>query len=241
MAFSHGSVAKFFLNALNSSMYLSEVSMAGDVDTAEVTTLGNIAKQYVAGMEDATFKIKGFLDHNTVDTLSLDYQLHALGQVKNVPFTFIPQSDAVGSTVYAGTCVVTSHTIDTPVDDAASADFELQCNTGINGGKSLMPVTDATVDGNGGVLNNGASSANGAEFYLVVSSAAGTTPTVDVTIQGSADNITYAQIAAFSQVTTSRSAQVVKVTGTVPRYLKAVYDLGGTTPAYTIHVTVVRK
>lgn len=67
---------------------------------------------------------------------------------------------------------------------------------------------------------------------------AGTTPTLDVKIQDSDDNTTFADVTgkAFTQVTTVASRQQLVIdTNSVRRYIRSVVTIGGTaTPAYPV-------
>ena len=74
----------------------------------------------------------------------------------------------------------------------------------------------------------------------------GTTPTLDVKLQDSADGSTgWADItgAAFAQVTNvAASAQVLKFNASaVRRYIRAVATVGGTTPSFMCAVSFVGK
>lgn len=93
---------------------------------------------------------------------------------------------------------------------------------------------------NGTGYDGGASSSNGAQFYLQCNSVAGTSVTVK--IQDSADNSSWADLsgAAFTAVLAGAvSAQRIAVTGTVRRYLRAVSS--GTFSSATFAVLAVRN
>ena len=73
---------------------------------------------------------------------------------------------------------------------------------------------------------------------MIVSSASGTSPTLDAKITHSADNVTYADLVTFTQATgvTSEVKTVAKGT-TVNRYLKVQYTVGGSnTPTISVIV-----
>lgn len=74
---------------------------------------------------------------------------------------------------------------------------------------------------------------------LNVGTTSGTTPTLDVKIQESADNSTYTDVVggAFTQVTAAAAPQLLSFTRT-KRYLRAVYTIAGTTPSFVASVTV---
>jgi hypothetical protein len=71
---------------------------------------------------------------------------------------------------------------------------------------------------------------------------AGTSPTLDVKIQDSADNSSFADVSGltFTQVTTTASVQLVRVPKSVRRYIRAIGTIGGTSsPAFTYGLELV--
>ena len=103
----------------------------------------------------------------------------------------------------------------------------------------LLPMQSVTATGNGTGVD--VQQFVGEISVLLASKAtAGTTPTLDVTLEDSADNSTFAAIsgAAFTQVTDAGTSAAVlhKITlkvGGVKRYIRAVKTLGGTSsPAF---------
>ena len=79
-------------------------------------------------------------------------------------------------------------------------------------------------------------------FLLDSAAGTGTSPTLDVTIEDSADDSSFAAItdAAFTQVTGTASAQKLVVNkDSARRYVRVKYTLGGTTPSFTFSVNAV--
>lgn len=80
---------------------------------------------------------------------------------------------------------------------------------------------------------------NSAAFILEVGAVTGTSPTLDVKIQESADGSTgWADVsgATLTQVTASNNSQILRVEGlgtNRKRYLRGVATIGGTTPSFT--------
>lgn len=82
------------------------------------------------------------------------------------------------------------------------------------------------------------------DVAVVLDSAAGTgtSPTLDVKLQDSADNSTFADItgATFTQVINAASQQKIVVNkDAARRYVRAVATIGGTTPSFTFSVNAV--
>lgn len=79
---------------------------------------------------------------------------------------------------------------------------------------------------------------------VILDSAAGTgtTPTLDVKLQDSADNSSFADItgATFTQVTNAASLQSIAVNlDGARRYVRAVSTIAGTTPSFTYSLNMV--
>lgn len=83
------------------------------------------------------------------------------------------------------------------------------------------------------------------DVAVLLDSAAGTgtSPTLDVKLQDSADNSTFADIsgATFTQVTSAAAAQekIVINKDAARRYVRAVATIGGTSPSFTFSVNAV--
>jgi len=79
-------------------------------------------------------------------------------------------------------------------------------------------------------------------FLLDSAAGTGTSPTLDVTIEDSADDSSFAAItdAAFTQVTGTASAQKLVVNkDSARRYVRVKYTIGGTTPSFTFSVNAI--
>ena len=77
---------------------------------------------------------------------------------------------------------------------------------------------------------------------LLVGTVSGTTPTLDVKLQASADNSSWSDItgATFTQVTASDSYTKIGIDVTQGlKYLRAVSTIAGTTPSFTMGITVL--
>jgi hypothetical protein len=76
-----------------------------------------------------------------------------------------------------------------------------------------------------------------ARLDLVITAVSGTTPTLDVAIQTSADGSTgWTTIASFAQQTATTTG-VHKIFGPCDRYIRYSSTIGGTTPSFTYSIT----
>ncbi|MFA6131386.1 MAG: hypothetical protein WC730_03960 [Patescibacteria group bacterium] len=107
---------------------------------------------------------------------------------------------------------------------------------------TIRPVTATATATGTGVDTMGY---NDAMVALEVGVVSGTSPTLDVKIQDSADNSTFADVSGltFTQVTASNNSQVLRVSGlntsTRRRYLRAVGTIAGTTPSFAFGVEIL--
>lgn len=75
---------------------------------------------------------------------------------------------------------------------------------------------------------------------LNVSAASGTTPTLDVVIEDSADGATWTTLATFAQKT-GTGAETVRITNPCHPNIRARWTIGGTTPSFTFDVKVTAR
>ena len=97
----------------------------------------------------------------------------------------------------------------------------------------MFTAAAVTADGNSSVLDIGATPANGVVIEVAVTAVSGSSPTMDIVVQESADNSTYKALATFDQITaTGRQTRRVQSS---KRYLRLNYDIGGSSsPSFTM-------
>lgn len=127
MAFVHGKNTVFKVDNSSGSLtdissYVSDVSLARSVDTAETTTFGASDKTYIVGLRDANFSVSGKWD------ATLDALLNGiLGQSATVSFEYGPEGSSNGNTKLTGEAILTGFDRSSTVSDAAtfSANFQV--------------------------------------------------------------------------------------------------------------------
>lgn len=242
MSFKHGSKARVYANGYNLSAYLKNFSSAGEVETHDVTTFTATAKKYIAGLTDSTLNAEGIYDG---EPGAVDEVLQAaLGQQTSI-WTYFPQGEnAVGDAGYGFDAIETSYEVETPIDNVAVISAEAQSKIGRERILSFHPLGEETASGNSISIDNGASTTNGGVAYLQAIELAGTNPTLDVAIQHSNDdgvNDAWAAVITLTQVTKTHMVQRSIATGTVKRYVRVAWTLGGTGSSATFSVAFGRK
>jgi len=106
----------------------------------------------------------------------------------------------------------------------------------------LIPMADITASGNGTGVDISSFVGEG-KFLLAAKNVAGTTPTLDVKLQDSPDNVTFTDVSggAFTQVTDAGTKAAVSLTLNVQldalaKYVRAVKTIGGTnSPEFLVY------
>lgn len=233
MAFTHGSKAKVLLNGYDISGYVKSVGVSGSLDTASVDVLGSTAKQSVTGLLDGQFTMDGYYDgaSGAID----EVMTSAMGVTLDNVF-YCPQGYAtIGLPVYGFEAHNASYEVNTDIGDAASWSSTFASNVGTERGVLQHPFQAEVAGGNTTGIDYGSTSTtNGGVIYLQATAAA----TLAVKLQDSADNTAWADVsgAAFTTVSSGRSAQRVAFTGTVRRYTRILWTGTG-----TFAVSFVRK
>ena len=137
MAFVHGKSSYFEIDNVGGtptdiSAFCEEVSMSRDIETAEVTTFGDDAKEYITGLTDATISLSGKFDAGNAS--AIDPILSGiLGSASTVSWAYRISDAAVGTTnpEYQGEGIVTSYEVSGTVGDAVTFSAEIQCTGAI--------------------------------------------------------------------------------------------------------------
>ena len=98
---------------------------------------------------------------------------------------------------------------------------------------SLVPSAARAASGNGSPVVMG--DRDVLRLTLSVTAASGTTPSLTVTIQHSADGVTWTNHSSFAAATAVTSER--KVFGGIDRFARASWTVTGTTPSFTFSVS----
>ena len=235
MAFSSGHRARCFFDGLSLAAYVRSLDSQTAVAMHDVTVLTSAGKEFVPGVESGTFNAAG-----PFDTVGGSAKANSGAKTVNTALStpsivsYFPHGTAVDSGVLFSSNLtqfdVTTGT-DAPVDWSLAAQLTGQID--VNG--QFLETATVTTDTDGSDVDDGASSANGAVFHLHVTAFSGFSANA-ITIEGSATGAFAGEestIATFTTITTALVALGAgfsrqEVTGTIPRYLRAVDNVTGT-------------
>tara|TARA_R100001460_G_scaffold25771_2_gene51987 strand:+ start:4958 stop:5674 length:717 start_codon:yes stop_codon:yes gene_type:complete len=222
MGFKHGKDTKVFVNSSNFSTYFNSADANRTADIAESTTFGNSNKTYIAGEKDGTISLAGFFDATADATLQpllggadLDLVVGIDGLDTGDSATFMKGN-------------INNYAVSSPVGDIVATSVDVQSDEGMWNGKVLVASAFTTTGAQGSADDNSASTSNGFGAFVIVTSVSGTSPTGDIKIQHSADNVTYADLITFTQVTAATSEVKFVAEGTtINRYIRVHNTIGG--------------
>ena len=222
MAFVHGKDVVIFVNENNYSTYFNNADSSQTADVAETTTFGNSAKTYIPGDKDGTISLGGLFD------ATADAVLQPL--LGGADFNLVLGLDGVatGDRNTFGKGNITNYAVSSPVGDVVATSIDVQPDNGLFSGVVVTNSAFTTTGAQGSAVDNTSSTTSGAGAFLIVTSVSGTSPTGDVKIQHSADNVTYVDLITFTQATgaTSEIKYVDKGT-TINRYVRVHNTIGG--------------
>ena len=238
--FRHGKNVRVFVNEFDFSSYFNDVSASTTVETAETSTFGSSAKEYISGLKDGTVSLSGLFE-GTADTGTDSFFASVLGGATKEKVIVATEGHANGYRAVMLESDATSYEVSGAIADVVQASAEFQSSDGIDHGVILSSGSAVSASGNGTSVDNAASSANGGVGFLSVP-ANTRNGNVTVKIQASADNSTFTDLVTFAVVTsTSKTSERVEVAGTVARYLRVSYTVAGSTGTATPTVAFSRR
>lgn len=250
MAFVFGTNTRVWMDGRQAACIINEITQEAELDEAEVTTLCSTLKDYIPGLAEVTIELEGYFDTNTASpTSTMEALFHSKISNQDVfPVTFAPDGGGdIGDGVYMMNGFLQEYSIENTVDEAAAVEATMRCSSSLARGLVLhTDGTARTATGDHGnspsatTIDNGASTAFGGVGVLQVSAASGTTPTLVVKVQHSANGTTWADLITFSSQN-SVNGEYATVSGTVNRHLRAQWTIGGTTPSFNFNLAFKRN
>jgi len=237
--FRHGKKTAVLLNGTDMSPFLNEATTTTEIETAETTTFSDDDKTYIVGLADGTVSTSGMFDSSAGAS---DAVLRGLiGQEDNT-FTVYPEGNTAGRRAVLANGQLTSYEVSSPVADVVAISAEVQADGGLLHGVDLTGgVSTGSASATTTEVDNSAATSNGGLFNLHV-----TANTHDgaatLKVQHSSDNVTYADLVTFTNVSASTTGgESITSTGTVNQYLRTLSTLAGASGSITYHVSAARR
>lgn len=233
MAFVHGKKGIVLLSGTDVSVYSNSMELSRTLETANVSTFGDCANEYIPGIQDGGVSLGGFWDGAAAANDELYTTI--LGDNNRVLMVF-PGGAALGSAGYGADLLPNENVISSNIGDAVAQNLNAQSNQ-IDRLLALHDNVSETGPANGASIDNGAATSNGAVIYLSVSTFTGTN--IDVTVEDSPDDAIWSTLGAFTSVGAAHAAERIEISGTVDRYVRVIW--AGTFSEATFVAGISRK
>lgn len=232
MSYVNAQQTRVLLGDFSLSPKLARATAPWNGEMLNTTTLVDASKQFIAGLDTSTVALNGFLDELTFT----DETTWTTAQ----PLTYAPRGLTLGSEVWLVNSLKTQFTPGSQVSGVVSFDLAGQTDGATDIGISLHDLGAETTSSNSSAVDNTASSASGGVGHLHVTDYSGFTNII-VKVQHSTDNFSgsIVDLVTFATVT-GATAERVAVTGTVNRYVRAIWTKTGTGSA-TFQVGFARR
>ena len=112
--------------ATDMSSDMNQAGLSRSVDTAESTGFGEVAKKYVAGMEDATSSWSGFFTAAQDAVLSGLVDAFAAGTIDSTEMVYGPAGNSTGKVKYTQDVILTGYEVSGSVGDLVTATVSMQ-------------------------------------------------------------------------------------------------------------------
>ncbi len=222
MAYQPGYKSRVLVGSLAATTYLRKVAWPTTAKMLDSSCFGAQPMTFIPGQVTSVLTADGLLDPDMTSG----------GLVDKLTTWTTEQSVMVGQKgLVLGDPVQMASSLKTQLSwDSASADLVTvtlgaQTNGITDYGVSLHDLTAVTADADGTAVDNAALTSNGGAGQLHVSAFSGFSGVV-IKIQHSTDNITFADLITFTTVAGTTHERIA-VAGTVNRYVRASWDVTG--------------
>lgn len=228
----HGKDTSVLVNGFDLSRFFNNVDISGEVDAIETTTFQSGGKTYVAGQRDGKASLSGYWEANPLAPTpdKVDDVLNALIGEAAPPAVMTTSPLGAGSAGLScslWSALTSKYSVASPFNGVVSCMAEQTGDGGIYAGIFLASLASRSATASSAAQNGLAATTKGAVAHLHVTALAGTTPSVTVIVEDSADGATgWAQIGAFT-LQNAVGAQRIEIAGTVRQYTRVTYTIAG--------------
>lgn len=242
MAKAHGKKARVFVGGVDISNYLKSAGASGGADLADSSGLNMDDKTFVVGMLEGGMSFDGMFGAKASeeDVGLIADKLEELFGSGALDCLHLPQGDGFGNRAQFVSGKANSIEITTPYSDIGKIAGEVISDIGFNAGVVLAALAQIEAEAKGTGVDNAAATNNGGAAQLHVTAISGE-PTLTVKVQHSSDNVTYADLITFTNVTAAEQSESKALAlGTeVKRYVRSLATISG--GKATFHLSFARN
>lgn len=242
MAPSHGKAAKFYAHGRDLTNYLRSISGEVAVPAEDATTLGHNSMVYLAGkLHDGKLSMEGLFD-GTANAIDAILEA-ALGSTTKKVVTWLPVGDGFGYGAKGFYTDQTSYNVTAPTPGLSTIAADVQSSAGMENLIVIHALAQRTGDGNGTATDLAGAALTVPNWNCCWQVTALSAGTVDLFLEDSADNITFATVETFNLAAaaapTGVHMPIAVTTATLRRYVRVRWNgLGANT--CTFHAAVTR-
>lgn len=235
MPFVHSKNSRVLVNENHVSAHISGWSVAHQRSYGTVTSILDDGNKAVPGLLSGTISLNGMFDSAT----GLFTEANASAGVDNGALvTVLPDGFTIGKPALMSVTDIDNIEVPASVSETVTATVNATADDGVDMGVALHALTAESAGGNGTSVDNLASSANGGVANLHITSYS-TLTNIVVKVQHSTDNSVWSDLITFTTAT-AVGAERRTVSGTVNRYVRALWTVSGTGSA-TFVVAFARR
>lgn len=215
MAFIHGTKSRLVMNARHLSCEVRSFSTSWSANLAEVTALCDGGSKFIPGMSEGGISLEGLFQsdqggtgtdyiHETIMSALTDTVDSGQPGDNTALITAAPAGWTAGYPAFIQRGELNSYEVESTVDDAVSLKMEAQSDDSADWGVVVATATalDENSDGDSTSISDVASAtSNGGAAILHTTALSDSSATLDIKLQHSADDTTYADLVTFAQAT----------------------------------------
>ena len=225
-----------YLTGWDITGFMRGASFPAEADVADSSVWGMTSKRYTPDDRiDGKMTGEGVWEQGAAGIGSIDELLGAAMTTAQIA-TWLPQGEGLGNRARIVGGIESAFELDSPGDDVTGFTFEMMPTSGqVVRARVLQPVAGAlgiSAGGNSTGLDDlgaAGTTTRGLAAALHVINKGGGAGTLTVKVQHSPDNSTYTDLITFGGKTAKSVAEYQEVSGTIQRYLRALWTVTGGT------------
>lgn len=229
--------AKVVMDGDDISGILNQVGLSYESELKDATVLGDDTRGRLSGLMTAEFALQGFWD-TVLDTELFDN----IGATADEVLSFAPDGHAVGDRAFFMKTRSANYNPGADLGEIFGFSLSAMSNEALVRGLLMVDSTETTSGNSASILFPAVASGERMFAAMHVLSAGGISPTLDMTVVSDSDGVfdsaTSNTRMAFSQVTTSKGAQILSVDGAITdqhwRFEWDILDDSAGSPSYQL-------
>lgn len=239
MAFIAGKNSGVLFGAFDLTSYFNSFSFSRETNAISTTMFGDSNESYIAGIETANLDLSGLFDGGTD---AVDEELaNAFSVTTATPLTVFQNGTTAGEPCVVLNSKIQNYTIDSSVSDAVAVSSSF-IGDNFGRGLSLYALTNTSATANTTAVDFGSSTSFGGQAFLHCT--AHSSADIDVKIQSSADNSSFADVSgmSFTNISGTTSERIASANNiTVNRYVRLAITVNSGSATFQVSFSPNKK